>query len=118
MSEKQLNEQEEIGLRIRTVRQQQKMSQSELAEKANIALPTLNAIENGRSKMLVTSFKRIIEALQVSSDVILRPDVPAVNIIYQQEFSDLLSDCTPAEKEMYLNTIRAMKATVRKNNNQ
>ena len=113
MSENPMTEPELIGLRIRAARVQKSMSQAELAEKANISLPTMNAIENGRSKMLVTSFKRIIEALQVSSDAILRADVPVVNTLYQHEFGELLSDCTPAEMEMLLTTVKNLKATMR-----
>lgn len=119
MSENQMTEPELIGLRIRAARIQLNMSQAELAEKASISLPTMNAIENGRSKMLVTSFKRIVEALQVSSDSILRADVPTVNNLYQHEFSEILSDCTPAEMEMLLTTTKNLKAAMRSiHNNQ
>lgn len=113
MTVKKLTDPEQIGLRIRAARTRQNMSQTELAEKADIALPTLNAIENGRSKMLVTSFVRIVEALQVSSDSLLMADIPSVNAIYQNQFSELFEDCSPAEMEMLMSTIRNLKATMR-----
>lgn len=113
MSESKLTEPEQIGLRIRAARLQQNMTQTELAEKANIALPTMNAIENGRSKMLVASFVRIIEALQVSADSILMADVPSVKHLYQERFDEVFSDCSPSEMEMLLTTIKNLKSTLR-----
>lgn len=63
-------EYEQIGLRIRNARIDRKMSQAELAAKANISLPHISSIELGKTKMLLSTFTRVIEALQVSADSI------------------------------------------------
>lgn len=86
-----------IGSRIRAIRQSQRLSQAALAEKAHLSLPLISSIELGKSTMLVTTLLRITEALQVSADELLRPDVTSVNGIYQNEFAELLSGCTPEE---------------------
>ena len=55
-------EYEQIGARIRNARIEQKMSQADLAAKANISLPHISAIELGKTKMLLSTFIRVIEA--------------------------------------------------------
>ena len=56
-------------------------------------------LQNGKTKMWLATFVKIVEALQVSADSILRPDVPEVNSLYQKEYAQLLADCTPSEIE-------------------
>ena len=86
-----------IGARIRDVRLQRNMSQAELAEKAFISVPHMSEVENGKTKLRLSTFVYITEALQVSADVLLRTNTPEVIGIYQGEFNDLLADCSPAE---------------------
>ena len=95
MNDKDLQrEYEQIGARIRNARIEQKMSQADLAAKANISLPHISAIELGKTKMLLSTFIRVIEALQISADSVLRANVPAVTSIYTSEISELFEDCS------------------------
>ena len=103
---------QEIGKRIREIRLSEGMTQNDLAFAAHISTSNISDIELGKSKIWLTTFVKIIEALQVSSDTILRPDVPSVNEIYQKEFAELLSDCTPAEMESILSIVRQVKSTL------
>ena len=105
-----------IGARIREVRTQKHISQQDLAGQANLSVSQLSDIERGRSAMYVTTFVRIAEALQVSTDTILRTNNPQTNIIYQNEFSELLNDCTPAEIDSILKIVKEIKSTIRKPN--
>lgn len=110
-------EYEQIGLRIRNARIEQKMSQAELAAKANISLPHISSIELGKTKMLLSTFIRVIEALQVSSDSILRANVPSVTSLYTSEMAELFDDCTPAELESLKAIVKNLKTTMRNNQN-
>lgn len=101
-----------VGSRIRELRVQKGMSQATLAEKANLSLPQISSIELGKSRMLLSSFIRITEALQVSADLLLRPDVPEVKNIYKSEFSELLNDCTVKEIEAILKIVKELKDTM------
>ena len=103
-----------IGSRIREVRVKKGMSQAELAVEANISLPHISDIELGKSRMMLASFVRITEALQVSADSLLRPDIPEVKNLYQSEFADILYDCTPAEIDSILKIVKELKATMHK----
>ena len=119
MEDKKHSEYEAIGARIREVRKKKGMSQSDLAVAAHLSLPQVGAIELGKSQMLLGSFVRIAEALQVSADSLLRLDVPQVNQLYQAEFSDVLADCSPDEIESILKIVKEVKtATRRKNETQ
>ena len=112
MDEKAMNEYRKIGARIREVRIKNGMSQADLSVKAHISLPHISDIELGKTKMLIATFVRITEALQVSADMLLRPDIPQVNSIYQNEFADVLGDCTPDELDSILKIVKELKATL------
>ena len=108
-------EYEQIGARIRNARNEQKMSQAELAAKANISLPHISSIELGKTKMLLSTFIRVIEALQISADSVLRANVPTVTSMYASEIAELFADCTPKELESLKAIIQNIKATMRDN---
>lgn len=114
MTECNPTESQLIGSRIREVRIERGMSQADLAAKANISLPHISDIEHGKTRMMLASFVRIIEALQVSADSILRPDVPEVRNLYQHEFSEILADCTPKEIDSIFKIVRELKTTMHK----
>lgn len=86
------------------------MSQAELAEKAHLCLPQISEVELGKVKMNLYTFIKIVEALQVSADSILRPDTPEMKSVFQGEFAELLSDCTAAETESILKIVKELKS--------
>ena len=111
MTEHDLTESQLVGSRIRDARINRRMSQADLAAKANISLPHVSNIEKGKTSMKLETFIRIIEALQVSADSLLRPDVPEVRSLYQSEFDELLADCSPKELDSILKIVRELKST-------
>ena len=102
----------EIGKRIRDIRTNKEMSQADLADKANISLSQVSDIETGKSSMRLTTFIGIVEALQVSADVLLRTDIPEVNNIYKSELAEFLEDCTPTEIESILKIGKEVKRSM------
>lgn len=110
-------EYEQVGARIRNARIEQKMSQADLAAKANISLPHISSIELGKTKMLLSTFIRVIEALQISADSVLRANVPTVTSMYASEIAELFEDCTPSELESLKSIIQNITATMRNNQN-
>ena len=65
-----------IGDRIRAKRKEQKLSQRELAEMVHVSPSHISDIENGKKTIGVDILMRITEALQVSSDWLLRTNIP------------------------------------------
>ena len=111
MTEMSSSDYQKIGARIREIRIKNGMSQADLAVAAHISLPHISDIEHGKTKMLLATFVRITEALQVSADVLLRPDTPQVNSIYQREFKEILSELSPAEIDSILKIVKELKST-------
>ena len=109
---KQREEYEKIGSRIREICLQRRMSQAVLAEKANIHISHISDIENGKTTLLLPTFIRITEALQVSADVLLRSDIPEVNNLYKSEFAEVLEDCTPSEIDSILKIVKEVKRSM------
>ena len=98
-----------VGARIREERNKKGWSQSKLSEMTSISLPHISDIELGKKQMKLETFFKIAEALQVSTDILLRPDIPIVKEQYNREFSGILSDCTPMEIESIFRIIREFK---------
>lgn len=103
----------QFGDRIRLYRIEKKMSQQELAEVAKLSTPHISNIEQGKANCSITCFFRILSALNISADAILRSDTIAVNQIYQSEFADILSDCSTHEMDAILKIVRQLKSTMR-----
>lgn len=101
-----------IGERIRAIRTSKGMSQADLGFAAHLATSNISDIELGKTKMWLATFVKIVEALQVSADSILRPDVPEVNDLYQKEYAQLLADCTPSEIEAIMKISREVKSSL------
>ena len=106
-----------IGSRIKAVRISRGMSQADLAVEASVSLPLISNIERGKTSMQLETFVKVAEALQVSADYLLRPDVPEVKAIYQGEFAELLEDCSASEMETILKIVREVKASMHKKQN-
>lgn len=107
----------QIGSRIRSVRLSRSMSQADLAVKASLSLPLISNIELGKTRMQLETFVKVAEALQVSTDHLLRADVPEVKAIYQGELAELLEGCTSSEMESILNIVREVKTSMHKKQN-
>ena len=103
-----------IGSRIREIRISKKLTQSDLAEKADLSLPLISDIEHGRSKIWLITFARVCEALEVSANDILRLDTPAAINEYPQEFKDLISGCSSSEIESILRVAKEVKSSIQK----
>lgn len=107
----------QIGSRIRAARSSKGMSQANLAVKASVSLPLISNIENGKTRMHLDTFVKIAEALQVSTDQLLRADVPEVKVIYQSELADVLDGCSAGEMEAILNIAREVKSSMHRQQN-
>ena len=72
-----------IGSRLRKARNMAKLTQEQSAEKAGIGTTYLSDIERGAKSPSLSLFIKIVDALGVSSDFILRGEIEAgKNCIY------------------------------------
>ena len=98
-----------IGECINQARKELDISQTELAEKADISVPYLSKIEMGKSDFGVSVLIHISEALQVLTDKLLSPDIPETTIIAADDLSKVLESCTPTEKASIIETAKNMQ---------
>ena len=103
----------DVGSRIREVRKTKHLSQDALAEMVKISTSHMSDIENGKTNIGLDVFMRLTEALQVSSDWILRTNVPAVAHLQSGEIADILSDCSASETQALIKTLRSVKTAFR-----
>ena len=61
-----MDEESRLGQEIRRLRKEQRLNQSELAEKANVAMMTISRIERGEHDPHIRTLVRIAGALGVS----------------------------------------------------
>ena len=101
-----------VGQRISKARIAQGYTQAFLAEKANISISHLSNIERGRKCLSAEVLCKISEALQVSADSLLLPDIPQTNRQVEHNIEFLLKECTVTEKEFILRIIKEMNSLI------
>ena len=105
----------DIGNRIRAERTKQKISQEKLAEMVGVGTTHISHIETGNTKMSIKIFIAIINALNISSDELLRNHIDKAKHIFEGELSDIIQDCTDEEARIIADTVKALKISLRRN---
>ena len=80
-----------IGKRIRRYRWEKDISQEELAETVGVSTTHMSHIETGATKLSLSVFVKISEALNISADLLLKDD------LHQKDY--LQSETTATESE-------------------
>ena len=103
-----------LGARVKQARMDRNMSQADLAEAANLCVPYVSDIERGKKCFSVDKLVRLAQVLQVSTDWLLRLDIPQTEYTYNAEAADILVDCTAEESVILLEVMQATKQAIRK----
>ena len=88
-----------LGKKIREARLNKKLTQQKLAETAQIGEMYLGEIERGTKMPSLKIFIKIIEALDVSADYILRNELPAGEKYIYDELTEKLKGLTPKQRK-------------------
>lgn len=86
-----------LGKRIREKRLSQNLTQEALAEKADVGITHISHIETGCTKLSLTTFISIANALDVSADELLCDCINQASNVYETEISLLLKNCSTKE---------------------
>ena len=105
----------QIGYRIKEVREQNHVSQAQLAEMTDLSVSYISHIETGRKKPSLESLVRIASALGITLDRILLGNQVADLKDYLPEIRNLMKDCSPYEKAVILDMVKSLKSSMRKN---
>lgn len=88
-----------LGQRIREARKSKKMTQEELAEKAEIGTVYLGEIERGKKMPSLKSLCKLIETLDVSADYLLRDAIPSGKEYVLDDITAKLVNLTPQQRK-------------------
>lgn len=104
----------EIGQRIRKFRKACNLSQEELAEKVGISTTHMSHIETGNTKLSLTVFVDIANALCVQTDELLHDEPQASKSNMKEKIDEVLDSCTLKESYILLDIMKSVKASLDK----
>ena len=105
----------DIGRRIQEQRRKQGLTQDQLSEMAGLSTQHISGVENGKTKFSFQVIMDIVNVLQVSMDELLCGSLMRGVPVLQNEFMNLLADCSLPEINIILDTVRAVKKALREN---
>lgn len=92
-------EKKALGKRIKEARLNKKYTQEVLAEKADIGLMYLGEIERGIKMPSLKVFIKLVEALEVSADYVLRNELSSGREYIFDELTKKLEALTPQQRK-------------------
>lgn len=104
-----------IGKRVREVRLERGISQTELAERSKTTAQYLSQIENGKKQASLQVLLSVAEVLEISLNELLTGNQVNNPVEYQREIVRLLADCLSYEKRVLFEMLLNMKAVLREN---
>ena len=105
----------QIGYRIKEVREQNHLSQAQLAEITDLSVSYISPIENAKRKASLESIIRIVNALGITVDELLAGVQMNNPAAYQTDIDILMEDCSENEKRFVYELIKISLETMHKN---
>lgn len=109
------NDMKLMGRVIRKARENKSITQSALAEKIDVSLRTVIAIENGKRNPTFDVLYRLINALDIPADLIFHPDDTS-NTPEQEQFIREYLNATEQEQRVTMAAARSIWVELRDNN--
>ncbi len=101
----------EIGLRIRSRREELRLTREELAENSDVSFQFLADIETGRSNMTTVTLYKVAKALNLSCDyIVFGTGTPQDT----SEINTLLASLTAKDRKLAEETLRNFVTVARK----
>ncbi len=97
----------ELGMKLREARNKAGFTQEQLAEKADIGVMYLGEIERGVKMPSMKIFIKLIEALDISADYILRNELPSGKEYVLDEITEKLVVLTPKQRKAAVDILDA-----------
>ena len=105
----------QIGYRIKEVREQNHLSQAQLAEITDLSVSYISHIENAKRKASLESIIRIVNALGITVDELLAGVQMNNPAAYQTDIDILMEDYSENEKRFVYELIKISLETMHKN---
>ena len=107
-NEKEIIDRVTIGKRVREQRKKKKMKIEELAEAAGVGRNFIGEIERGLKMPSLNSVIKIVNALDISADVLLRFEVEAAKPYVLNEMTERMKVLRPAQLKMVSGVFNSM----------
>ena len=105
-----------LGKNIRHFRKKRGLSQSYLSELIDRSPTYLSYVESGMRCISLDTLVDLANALNVTSDALLKESLTNSALVMTKEFAAVLGDCTDNEQRILLEVMIAVKASMRTNN--
>ena len=102
-----------IGMRIKSERTKQNLTQESLADLTGISRQTISYIEIGQKGFSLESLISVCNALRISTDKILVDNLTYLTSVEESDIYYLLLDCTNEETKIITNTLTALKKSLK-----
>lgn len=89
-----------LGIKLREARLSKKYTQQKLAELAGIGIMYLGEIERGTKMPSLNIFIKVIEALDISADYVLRDELSSGEQYVYDEITEKLKVLTPNQRKV------------------
>lgn len=96
-----------LGQRIREQRRKKGWTMDKLAEKADLSVNYVGDLERGVKTPSLDTFIRIVEALDVPADVLIRDTAAPASYVADDELNRKLSRLTPGQKKAATDILNA-----------
>ena len=96
-----------LGQKFRDVRKKKGYTQHALAEMADIGNVYLGEIERGLKMPSLNTFIKLIEALDISADYILRDELTSGKEYLYEEIAQKMQDLTPRQRKTAIDILDA-----------
>ena len=102
----------DLGKKLREARLKKGYTQQVLAEKADVAEMYISQLERGLKMPSMNLFIKLITALDISSDYILRDEIPSGKEYVYDEFTQKLDTLPPKQRRAAMEILDAYIRTL------
>ena len=103
-----------LGKRVKRLRKEQGIKQTELADSLGISYQYMSMIETGKRQLSLSLLVDLANRLGATTDELLYGSLDSLNKKYDQDMQDIMEDCTPEERDFILRMTTAAKEALRK----
>ena len=96
-----------LGRRVKKLRKEQGIKQTELADALGISYQYMSMIETGKRQLSLSLLVDLANRLGATTDELLYGSLDSLNKKYDQDMQDIMEDCTPEERDFILAMTKA-----------
>ena len=104
-----------IGKRIKEQRIKRKMTQEELAERANVTSGYISLVETARKKISLETLLEVCMALNITLNELLTGNQIPLASDYNADYAEIIANCSEYERKLIYEITKATSETIIKN---